>query len=153
MCIINIYIYIYHSEVPVTTIYLLLSVLAPCHASFSFCRVAADLLISTRLETQSHRSYIGCNCIIMTILLKYKSELFYDLLLRFQINHVCSEFRPMPHLCSYGGLYIFSFEVRFHISLCYFLKENIASLQFPTLTLSALPLLLLVRYTKIRPNS
>lgn len=76
-------------------------------------RVAADLLISTRLETKSHRNYLGCNCIIMAILLKYQSEVFYGLLLRFQINHVCSEFRPMPHLCSYGYLYNFTFDLKF----------------------------------------
>lgn len=73
-------------------IYLLLSMLAPCHASFPLYRVAADLLISTRLETKSHRNYISCNCVIMAILLKYQSELFSGLLLRFQINHMCSEF-------------------------------------------------------------
>lgn len=112
MSIINIYIYIYTSEVPMNLIYLFSSMLAPCHASFSLCRVAADLLISTRLETKSHRNYFGCNCIIMAILLNYQSKVFYGLLLRFQINHVCSEFRPMSHLCSYGALYIFTFDLK-----------------------------------------
>lgn len=93
-------------------IYLLLSVLAPCHASFPLYRVAADLLISTRLETRSRRNYICFNCIIVAMLLKYQSEVFCGLLLRFQINHVSCEFRSMPHLCSYGGLYIFTFDLK-----------------------------------------
>lgn len=60
----------------INMLYLLWSMPTLCHAPILLggvlCRMAADLLISTILETKSHRNYICYNCVIVAMLFKYK---------------------------------------------------------------------------------